>query len=366
MDIQAAILKQQDGPFSVERMELSAPQANEVLVRVVASGICHTDLAVRSQHIPLPLPIVLGHEGAGVVQAVGPNVTKVSPGDHVVLTYASCGQCVNCAQGRPAYCAMFVTLNASTRRPDGTCTHHHHGAPVSASFFYQSSFATHAIAHERNVVKVPTDLPLKMLAPLGCGIQTGVGAVLNCLRPKAGDSLAVFGVGAVGLSAIMAAKIVGCETIIAVDVHAERLRLAADLGATHTVNGRDANPVEAIQAIQAGGVDFCVEATGIPAVMTQSVEALSGNGTAILLGVAPHGSQVTFAAATLLGGRTIRSSIEGDSVPDAFIPQLIRLYRRGLLPFDRLLKFYELSNINEAVADAESGATIKPVVLMPV
>lgn len=365
MEIQAAVVKEKKGAFSIEALELSPPQADEVLVKIVASGMCHTDLAVRDQHIPLPLPVVLGHEGAGIVIEVGANVSKVAPGDHVVLTFASCGQCPNCLQGRPAYCSAFLSYNVSTRRPDGSCTHHQHGHPVAASFFYQSSFATHAIAHQRNVVKVPSDLPLETLAPLGCGVQTGAGTVLNCLAPSPGSSIAVFGVGAVGLSAVMAAKFAGCATIIAVDVHAERLALAQELGATHVVNGRDANALEAIGAIQIGGVDYSIEATGIPAVMTQAVEALSGTGTAVLLGVAPQGAQVCFNAATLLGGRTIRSSIEGDSVPEIFIPQLIGLYRRGLFPFDRLAKYYELSQINEAVADSENGVTIKPIIKMP-
>lgn len=365
MEIQAAILKAQNGPFSVETMELTPPQPNEVLVRIVASGMCHTDLAVRAQHIPLPLPIVLGHEGAGVVVEVGANVTKVAAGDHVVMTFASCGQCLNCQQGRPAYCSEFLAYNVGTCRPDGSCTHSHQGSPVAASFFYQSSFASHAIAHQRNVVKVPSELPLELLAPLGCGVQTGAGAVLNCLEPVPGDSIAVFGIGAVGLSALMAAKVAGCETIIAVDVHPDRLTLARELGATHLVNGSESNAVEAIHAISPEGVNHSIEATGIPAVMTQAVESLSGTGTAVLLGVAPHGAQVSFNTETLLGGRTIRSSIEGDSIPDIFIPQLIGLYQRGLFPYDRMIKLYGLEQINEAVADSESGATIKPVIRMP-
>lgn len=364
MEIQAAIVKEK-GTFSVENVDLGSPQADEVLVKIVASGMCHTDLAVRDQHVPLPLPIVLGHEGAGVVVQVGENVSKVKPGDHVVLSFASCGQCSSCLQGKPAYCSAFVAYNFGTRRPDGSCTHHRHGHPIAASFFYQSSFATHAIAHQRNIVKVPSELPLEMLAPLGCGVQTGAGAVMNCLKPAAGASIAVFGVGAVGLSAVMAAKVAGCATIIAVDVHPSRLALAMELGATHVLNGRECNAVEEIAAIQAGGVDYTIEATGIPAVMTQAVNALSGMGTAVLLGVAPAGAQVTFDAAALLGGRTIRSTIEGDSVPEVFIPQLIALYRRGLFPFDRMARYYNLDQINQAAADSKSGITIKPIIRMP-
>jgi aryl-alcohol dehydrogenase len=363
--IDAALIREKSGPFSIESMELSAPQPNEVLVKVVATGMCHTDLAVRDQHIPLPLPMVLGHEGAGIVVEVGGNVSDVAPGDHVVLTFASCGECSSCLQGKPAYCTQFLAYNVSTCRPDGSCTHHQRGNKLGASFFYQSSFATHAIAHKRNVVKVPADLPLEVLAPLGCGVQTGAGTVLNCLKPPAGSSIAVFGVGAVGLSAVMAAKIAGCATIIAVDVNAGRLDFARELGATHAVNSREGDPVAAIRGICSEGVDSSIEAIGIPSVMTQTVEALNGLGTAVLLGVAPHGAQVSFPAAILLGGRTIRSSIEGDSVPKVFIPELIALFRRGLFPFDRMSRYYDLGNINQAVADATSGAAIKPIIRMP-
>jgi len=364
MEIQAAVVKEK-GAFSVEVMDLSTPQPDEVLVKIVATGMCHTDLAVRDQHIPLPLPIVLGHEGAGVVVEVGTNVSNVAVGDHVVLTFGSCGKCESCLNGKPAYCIEFMGYNVSTRRPDGSCTHHQHGNPVGASFFYQSSFATHAIAHKRNVVKVPADLPLEILAPLGCGVQTGAGAVFNCVNANPGSSIAIFGIGAVGLSAVMAAKVAGCKIIIAVDVKPERLALASELGATHVINGSDANAVEAIGQIKAGGVDYSIEASGVPSVMTQAVESLSGTGTAVLLGVAPHDAKVCFNAGTLLGGRTIRCSIEGDSVPEVFIPKLVDLYRSGRFPFDRMSKYYEFDQINQAAADSESGSTIKPIIRMP-
>jgi aryl-alcohol dehydrogenase len=364
MLVRAAVVKE-PGAFSLESLELDRPRPEELLVKIVATGMCHTDLAVRDQHLPLPLPMVLGHEGAGVVLEVGSDVKNVAAGDHVVLTFASCGECPNCKSGKPAYCVEFVRLNASARRPDGSCTHHQHGQPIGGSFFYQSSFATHAIAHHRNVVKVPADLPLDVLAPLGCGVQTGAGAVFNCLRAAPGSSIAVFGAGAVGMSAIMAAKVAGCRTIIAMDVNDERLAFAKELGATHAINSRVVDGVAAIHDIEPGGVNYTIVATGIPGVMTQAVEALSSMGTAVLLGVAPHGAKVTFDAASLLGGRTIRSTIEGDSVPAVFIPHLIDLYRKGEFPFDRLSKFYEFEQMNQAAKDSESGVTIKPVIRMP-
>lgn len=365
MEIQAAVCREKDGPFALEPVELSAPAADEVLVRIVASGMCHTDLAVRDQHLPLPLPAVLGHEGAGVVTAVGPGVTKFRAGDHVVLSYGSCGKCGNCVSGRPAYCAEFLAYNVGTRRPDGSCTHQQHGVAITGAFFYQSSFATYALTHVRNVVKVADDLPLEVLAPLGCGIQTGAGAVFNCLRPQAGSSIAIFGAGAVGLSAVMAAAVAGCAVIVAVDVQDSRLALARELGATVTVNAKTTDAVAAVRAASNGGVDGAVEATGIPAVMTQAFDALNGTGTVIVLGVAPAGATVSVDASALLGGKKLRGAIEGESVPEVFIPQLIALWKAGRFPFDRLAKFYAFDQINAAAHDSERGLTIKPIIRMP-
>ena len=364
MEIQAAIVREKHGAFSVETVELAEPNKDEVLVKIVASGLCHTDLAVRDQHIPLPLPAILGHEGAGIVTAVGANVTNVRVGAHVVLSYGSCGVCANCLAGKPAYCAAFLTYNVNTRRPDGSCTHHQHGKPLTSAFFYQSSFATYAITHHRNVVTVDDALPLEVLAPLGCGIQTGAGAVMNCLKPRPGTSIAVFGMGAVGLSAVMAAAASGCTTIIAVDVQDSRLELARKLGATHAISGKNSDAVAGVRAASNGGTDYAVEATGIPAVMTQAFDALNGTGIAIVLGVAPAGSSLKVDASALLSGKTVRGVIEGESIPSIFIPQLIALWQAGKFPFDKLERVYPLAQINDAVRDCESGTTIKAVLTM--
>ena len=363
MEIRAAVVREK-GSFVVEAADLAPPKADEVLVKIVATGLCHTDLAVRDQHIPLPLPAVLGHEGAGIVAEVGAGVTKVVPGDAVVISYAACGRCANCLSGRPAYCDQFVAYNVGARRPDGSCTHHQNGEPLTSSFFGQSSFGTYALASERSVVKVPKDIPLDILGPLGCGIQTGAGAVLNVLKPKAHESIAVFGLGAVGLSAVMGAKIIGCARIVAVDIVESRLNLAKELGATHTVQANKEDAVVAVQNLARGGVDYAVEATGIPAVMTQAFDVLKPSGTVVVLGVAPPGARVSVDASSLLGGKTIKGAIEGDSIPDIFIPQLINYYRRGLFPFDRLIRRYKFSEINKAAADSERGEAIKPVLMM--
>jgi aryl-alcohol dehydrogenase len=364
MEIQAAIVREKHGRFSLETVELAEPDKDEVLVKIVATGICHTDLAVRDQHIPLPLPAVLGHEGAGIVVAVGDNVSNVRVGAHVVLSYGSCGECANCLAGKPAYCAAFLVYNFNTRRPDGTCTHHQKGHPLTSAFFYQSSFATHAITHHRNVVTVDSDLPLEILAPLGCGIQTGAGAVMNCLKPRPGSSIAIFGMGAVGLSAVMAAAISGCTAIIAVDVQDSRLDLARQLGATHIINSKKVDAVATVKEISKGGTDYAVEATGIPAVMTQAFDGLNSTGIEIVLGVAPAGSFLHVDASALLGGKTVRGVIEGESVPSIFIPRLIALWQAGKFPFDKLERVYPLAQINEAVRDSETGVTIKAVLKM--
>lgn len=365
MKITAAVAREKEQPFSVEELELESPRAGEVLVRIVTAGMCHTDLIVRDQWYPVPLPSVLGHEGAGVIEQVGEGVTKLEPGDKVVLTYASCGKCANCARGKPCYCLNFFELNFGGSRLDGTSPISGDGEVVHGHFFGQSSFATHALATERNVVKVGDDASLEILGPLGCGIQTGAGGVLNTLRPEAGSSIAVFGTGAVGLSAVMAAGIAGCTTIIGIDVKPGRLELARDLGATHTINGAETNAVEEIKELTGGGADYSIETTAVPAVFRQAVEALGLLGVCGLIGAAPLGTDVSLDMNDILiPGKTVRGIVEGDSVPDVFIPRLVELHVQGRFPFDRLIEFYDMDDINAAANAAEEGETVKPVLRM--
>ena len=237
MEIKAAVVFETSGDFSIEQLELCDPNDDEVLVRIVAAGICGTDLGARDGHLPIPAPpSVFGHEGAGVVEKVGARVTKVKPGDHVVLAWDYCGACTACKTGKVLYCLNFFLHNFHGARPDGTITLRKGDQLIHGSFFSQSSFADFALASERNVIKVRDDIPLELLAPLGCGVMTGAGAVMNSLQPRPGASIAVFGVGPVGMSAILAAVVCGCTTIIAVDINADRLKMAKELGATHTVN----------------------------------------------------------------------------------------------------------------------------------
>jgi aryl-alcohol dehydrogenase len=363
---EAAVVRRKGGPFQIETLMVDQPRADEVLVRIVATGMCHTDLIIRDQVYPVPLPIVLGHEGAGVVETVGSAVHKVVPGDHIVLSFMSCGHCTRCAMGQPAYCEKGHLLCFGGSREDGsTAMRDARSEAIHDHFFGQSSFGTYALANKRTVVRVPKDLPLERLAPLGCGIQTGAGSVINALRIGAGASFAAFGSGSVGLSAVMAARIVGATKIIAVDVIPSRLALAKELGATHTVNAKQNDVVAEIRDITDGGVDFALETTGRPDVVRQAVDALGTRGTCGIVGSAPIGTAASFDMGGLMSpGKCIRGIIQGDSVPEHFIPQLIELHRQGRFPFERLIKFYKLDDINQAATDSGAGVTIKPVLRM--
>ena len=363
--IHAAVARSPRSPLLFEALELESPRDKEVLVRVVATGVCHTDIAMRDQVFPVPQPIVLGHEGAGIVERVGASVSKVKPGDAVVMTYNSCGECPSCYEARASYCYDFFGRNFAGVRADGSTALASLGAAVHSNFFGQSSFASHAICHERNVVRVPDDVPLELLGPLACGIQTGAGAVMNALPVSHGHSIAIFGTGSVGLSAIMAARLVGATTIIAVDINPDRLQLARELGATHTINPAEIDVLAAITSICPTGVRFSLESTGSVPVIKLAVEALAPLGVCGLLGASPASAEMTLNVAHLMtAGRCVRGIIEGDSVPDIFIPTLIELYRQGRFPFDRLVTFYPFTALNEAIHDSETGRAVKAIVRM--
>ena len=366
MKITAAVTEAEGAPFALQELDVGDLRPDEVLVRVVAAGICHTDLIVRDQWYPVPLPAVLGHEGAGIVERVGDAVRSCAVGDRVGMTFDSCGRCRSCATGRPSYCHGFFERNFLTRRPaDGSTVLSRRGEPIGAHYFGQSSFATHAVAGERNVVRIDGPIPLEVAAPFGCGIQTGAGAVLNTLRAPAGSSIAIFGSGAVGLAALMGAVVAGCQSIIAVDVNAERLELARELGATLIVDAGTGDAAERIVAATAGGVDYSLETSGRPEVLRQAVDCLAPTGTCGVIGAPRFGAEVTLDVNTILtGGRTVRGIVEGDSVPSVFLPTLVRLWEAGRFPADRLITTYDLDQIDEAAQDAEAGRTIKPVLMV--
>jgi aryl-alcohol dehydrogenase len=360
----AAVVEEAGGPFVLQDVELDAPRPDEVLVRIVAAGICHTDLTVQSGAIPFAFPGVLGHEGAGIVEEVGSAVTKVRPGDRVLLSFTSCGRCASCRQGRPAYCDVWLPANlVGGARMDGSPTVRRDGTALGGHFFGQSSFAAHALADERSVVRVDDDAPLDHLAPLGCGIQTGFGTVWNILRPGPGQSVAVFGVGAVGLAAIMAARLLPVGTIVAVDLVPSRLELAAELGATHTVDAGVQDVAEALEKITGGrGVDHAVEATGHTTVLRQAVDSLATLGKCAVVGAPPMGAEVSLSVTGLLTGKQVIGVTLGDGEPETLIPQLVALSRQGRLPMEKLVRHYAPADFNAAVADMHSGNTIKPVI----
>lgn len=363
MMVQAAILREQGGDFAIEEVVLDALRSDELRVRIVASGICHTDQEAVLGHLPPPVPAVFGHEGAGVVEAIGSEITHVAIGDHVVLSYPHCGHCPACDAGDPVRCPDIIPLAISGARSDGSATMHDSGgAAVHAVFFGQSSFATHAIARGPNAVRIDRDVPLDLMGPLGCGIQTGAGAVLNSLRPRAGSSLAVFGAGAVGLAAIMAAKIAGCSRIVAVDRVASRLALAKELGATETIDVGDKTVEQTVAAI--GEVDATIEASGAAPAIEAAVKSLAYHGRCILLGVAKPGTTLTVPHELLLNCRSVTGVMQGDSNPAQFIPLLIEHYKAGRLPLEKLVRFYDFGDIQTAFADSAAGSTIKPVLRM--
>ncbi|WP_329439135.1 NAD(P)-dependent alcohol dehydrogenase [Streptomyces canus] len=359
----AAVVESGGAPFTLSDVELDEPGPHEALVRMVATGLCHTDLGVASGGLPFPLPGVLGHEGAGVVEAVGPAVTGVAPGDHVVLSFTSCGDCRNCDGGHPAYCAGWLPLNLlGGRRADGTSTISRDGEPLGGHFFGQSSFAERALVDERSLVKVDQDVPLESIAPLGCGVQTGVGAVWNVLKPVTGSTIVVLGAGAVGLSAVMAAALSPATTIVAVDRFGERLTLARELGATHTVNAAEEDLGEALAALTGGqGADGIVETTGNVTVLRQGVDALGARGTVVVVGAPPFGTEVSLDVNGLLGGKRVVGLTLGDAETQSFIPALVRLVKEGRLPLHRLISTYPFADIDQAVRDMRAGKAIKPV-----
>jgi aryl-alcohol dehydrogenase len=370
LQIRAAVLNTPSTPLVLDELELDVPRDLEIRVRVVSTGVCHTDISVIRRPFPVEQPIVLGHEGAGVVEAVGRSVTKVKVGDRVVMSYNFCGQCPSCKAQAPSYCQQFFGSNFLGQRSDGSTALSRKGQPVRHNFFGQSSFATHCLCNERNVVRVPDSVPdevFVLLGPLGCGIQTGAGAIINVLKPRMGQSVAVFGTGAVGLAAIMAAKAIGAGIIIAIDRVQSRLELARDLGATHAVAADGCTDVVAeIRRITGNGADVSLDTTAVTAVLRQAVDCLGPVGKCGFVGGAPVGSKLELDVRdVMLQGKTVRGIVEGDSNAEAFIPEMIQMQALGRFPFEKLVQLYPFEEINEAIADSLSGKTVKPILLMP-
>ncbi|MDG4772480.1 NAD(P)-dependent alcohol dehydrogenase [Solwaraspora sp. WMMD792] len=360
MRVTAAVLDSAGAPFTLQELDLAGPGPDEVLVRVHSVGICGTDLEFANF---FPTPAVLGHEGAGVVEQVGERVTGVSAGDHVAMSFTSCGNCPLCLTGSPAYCRSFDAVNFAGRRPDGSSALSRDGEPVNGHFLGQSSFASHVVAPARAVVPISKEIDLRLVGPFGCGFGTGAGAVLNVLRPPVGSSIVVFGAGSVGVAAILAARIAGCTTIAAVDVNADKLDTARLLGATHGVDSRTGDAKELLAAIAPYGFDFAIDATGREEVLRTAVESLGPLGRCGVVGVGPS-EQMSFDWRSILNGRTVTGIIGGDSLPQVFLPRLLDLHTAGRFPVDRLLSYYPFEQINEAVAAVRSGTVGKAVLTL--
>jgi len=361
----AALVRSAGGPFEFTDIELDEPRDDEVLVRIVATGICHTDIAVRNQDVTLPLPMVLGHEGAGVVEAVGARVRGLAVGDHVVLSGDACGHCRSCRHALPSYCDEFIDRNLTGWRIDGSSPMRLQGEAIRGRFVGQSSFATHAVVSERSAIRIEQGLPLELMGPLGCGLTTGVGTVVNALKPSPGASIAVFGVGTVGLAAVMGARLLGVAPIIAIDTRESRLEMALSLGATHALRaGPDV--VSQIRDITRGGADFAVECSGVPLAVRQAVDCLGRPGLAAQVGATPARTEVAIDMDHLGFGRGIKGVVMGDAAVQTFIPWLASLYASGQLPFDRFVQFYDFEDIETAIHDtAVTGTVIKPILRMP-
>ncbi len=364
MLIRAALIEKPGEDFHMETLELAEPKEGEALVKIAACGVCHTDDVARNQIIPVPLPAVFGHEGCGTIEALGPGMGDFRPGDRVLFSFGYCGACDNCRSGHPYACLHNRRLNFSGEHHDGSHRLSRNGQSVSA-FFGQGAFAEYAVVHRNNLIPAPDDLPLALLAPLGCGIQTGAGAVLNYLKAEPGSSILITGCGAVGLSAVMAARIAGCGTIIACDVVPERLALAGELGATHTLNAREVPDIpEAVRSLTGGyGVRYAVDCTGSGKSVRTSLVSVRPLGTCAVVGATQeltiHVENELMGAAKTLGG-----VVEGCCVPQLFIPKLLEFYRAGRFPFDRLVTYYPFEETNAAFADTKVGRVVKAVLKM--
>ena len=363
MKITAAVTREK-GSFNFETVELAEPKANEVLVKMVACGICHTDVAAIEHFIPVQFPYVAGHEGVGIIEKVGSGVADLAPGDRVGMSFPSCGKCDSCKDGRPYACDTgFMCLFGGTYR-DGTKRMKGDDGADIGIMFGQGSFATYAIADQSNTVKidVDSDEELSKLCSLGCGIQTGAGAVLNRMKPRPGKSIAIFGCGAVGLAGVMAAKIAGCSTIIA--VHGRRGREEAlSFGATHTISGREEDVVARIKEITGGkGVNYALEAAGVPDMVITMLNSMAREGTCVLVSVTgPATIPLELERQIMDASLTMAGAVEGCSNPKIFIPELVRFYKEGRLPVDKLNKFYDFKDLGQALKDCHEGATIKPI-----
>lgn len=364
MRITAAVSRAGAPSPVLEQLELEAPRDDEILVRLVATGICHTDLHAHAGiGLPVPKPAVLGHEGAGVVEQVGKAVTHLKPGDHVVMSGGSCGECPSCLAARPTYCREAMPRSFGGRRMDGTTALSNGDEVVASHFFAQSSFASHCVAQARGAVPIPADVPLDVVAPMGCGIITGAGAVIEALRVRPGESIVIFGAGGVGNAAVMAARLAGASTIVAVDTVADRCALALELGATHAVDATRDDAVEVVKSILPAGANYSFNTTVSDKVFAQAMQVLAMEGVQGFV-TRPREPWTPDMLQMLAGGRSLKGILGGSAAPRTFIPKLVEFWRQGRFPLERLIARYPFADFARAWGDCESGAVVKPVLMM--
>ena len=363
----AAVVASRGAALTIEQLDLGESAPGEISVRIAATGICRTDLHIRDGEYPIPdFPVVPGHEGAGVVTAVGSAVADVRVGDHVLLTYPFCGKCPNCVRGSMAYCEHGFELSFAGARLDGSSGWRlgDDGTRVNGHIFQQSSFASHTLATANSAVILDRDLPFSLAPGFGCGVSTGAGSVLNVMDLRPGSWLAILGAGTVGLAALMMARHLGVQQIIAVDTNPRRLETAGELGATHTVDASDREARGAIRRLTGRGADYIFDTTGHPGVVASALESLAMTGTVVMAGAAPVGTRTSLDMSSLLNGRAVRGTIQGDAEARKLVPHLIELYEQGRFPVDRLVSNYRFADIHRAIADMENGRVIKPVLQM--
>ena len=355
-------------PLAIETLELDPPGPGEVLVRIRAAGLCHSDLSVINGDRPRPLPMALGHEAAGIVEEVGPGVDDLARGDHVVCVFVpSCGHCGPCAEGRPALCEPGAAVNGAgtllsgerrLHRPDGAPVHHHLGV---------SGFAEYATVSRRSLVKVDPELPLEEAALFGCAVLTGVGAVVNTARVQAGASAAVIGLGGVGLCSLLGAIAAGARDVVAIDLADDKLVFARELGATATFNAKDPDCAEQVRSATGGGVEFAFELAGSVRALELAYKVTRRGGTTVTVGLPHPSKQLSIPAVSLVAEeRTLRGSYLGSGVPALDVPRYIDAYKAGKLPVDRLLTHrVELDDINEGFDRLASGEAVRQAVVFP-
>ncbi|HEX6482324.1 MAG TPA: Zn-dependent alcohol dehydrogenase [Ktedonobacteraceae bacterium] len=364
--MQAAILEAPATDLIVERIDIQEPKRGEVLVRLAASGVCHSDLHVVHGTQTTPLPAVLGHEGAGVVEAIGPEVKRVQVGDHVILSWTpSCGQCAFCQSGHPNLCTVVYETMGNGTLMDGTSRLSHDGKPVY-HYSFISSFAEYCVVPESGCVVIEPDIPLDKAALVGCAVMTGVGAVLNTAQVRPGSAVAVIGSGGVGLNAIQGANLAGAATIIAVDVSPAKLERALAFGATHLVNAAQVDAVQAVRELTSGlGADYTFEAVGRSETMRQCWEMARPGGKVVMIGIAPAGSELSLPANRLVREeRCLMGSFYGSARPHIDMPLILKLYMAGKLKLDELVTHrFSLEQINDAVRVLDAGEAIRPIIV---